>query len=73
MSWQGSGDFELASQPFLGLLSTQLQYRGSDEDRAYEFVNRNLNSESASTTIGAARWTITPSDDSKTLAIAPAS
>jgi hypothetical protein len=72
LSWRGSGDFEVASQPFLGFLSTQLKFHGSDERRAYDFVNRNLTSERASATIGAAKWTIETSDDSKTLALAPA-
>jgi hypothetical protein len=72
VSWRGSGDFEVASQPFLGFLSTQLKYHGSNERRAFEFVNRNLSSERASATIGTAEWTMTTSDDSKMLALAPA-
>jgi hypothetical protein len=68
---EGSGDFGLASQPFFGLLSTQLQYRGANKERAYEFVTRNLNSPRASTTIGAAEWTITTSHDRSILTVAP--
>jgi hypothetical protein len=70
--WQGKGDFELASQPFFGLLSAQLKYRGSDSNEAFEFVNRNLSSTKAVTTIGSATWTITTSDDSKELTLTPA-
>ena len=40
---EGFGAFRLASQPFFGLLSTQLEYRGADKKRAYEFVTSNLN------------------------------
>jgi hypothetical protein len=69
---RSSKDFDMASQPFLGLLATQLEYRGADSKRAYEFVNHNLSSRRATTTIGAARWTITTSDDSKVLAVTPA-
>ncbi len=69
----GSKDFGLSSQPFFGLLSTQLEYRGADKERAYEFVNRNLNSTRANTTIGAAEWTITTSHDRKILLVAPGS
>ena len=67
---RGSKDFGLSSQPFLGLLSTQLEYRGADKERAYEFVNRNLNNTRANTTIGAAEWTITTSHDRKILLVA---
>jgi hypothetical protein len=69
---QGSEDFELASQPFLGHLATELEYRGANRKQAYEFVNRNLSNAKATTTIGAARWTITTSDDSKMLTLTPA-
>lgn len=68
---ESSGDFGLASQPFFGLLSTQLEYRGADKNEAYEFVSRNLDSTRANTTIGAAEWTITTSRNSKTLLITP--
>jgi hypothetical protein len=68
---ENSGGFGLASQPFFGLLSAQLEYRGADKKRAYEFVSRNLNSTRANTTIGAAEWTITTSRDSKTLLVTP--
>jgi hypothetical protein len=70
---RGTEDFELASQPFFGLLATQLEYRGADGERAYKFVNHNLASEKATATIGTARWTIETSDDSKALKVAPAS
>jgi hypothetical protein len=68
---EGSGDFSLASQPFLGLLSTQLEYRGANKKTAYEFVSRNLDSTKANTTIGAAEWTITSFHDCKILTVAP--
>jgi hypothetical protein len=69
---QGTEDFELASQPFLGLLATQLEYRGANREKAYEFINDNLSSRRATTTIGAAKWTKTTSDDAKVLTVAPA-
>jgi hypothetical protein len=68
---EGSGDFGLASQPFFSLLSTQLEYRGANKERAYEFVTSNLDSPKASTTIGAAKWTITNSHDRTILMVAP--
>lgn len=68
---EGSGDFGLASQPYFGLLSTQLEYRGSNKKRAYEFVSQNLDSTKANTTIGTAQWTMTTSRDRKTLVVAP--
>ena len=71
--WQGNGHFEQASRPFFGLLSAQLGYRGADSTEAFEFVNRNLSSKMATTTIGAARWTMTTTDDSKELTLTPAS
>jgi len=70
---RGTEDFELASQPFFGFLATQLEYRGADGKRAYEFVNHNLRRRNATTTIGKARWTIETSDDSKVLKVASAS
>lgn len=70
--WQGTGDFEVASRPFFGLLSAQLRYRGANSKRAFEFVNRNLSSRQAAATIGAAKWTMTTSDDSKELTLTPA-
>lgn len=70
--WQGNGDGELASQPFFGLLSTQLRYRGANSNKAFAFVNRSLSSSKATTTIGAARWTITTADNSKRLTLTPA-
>jgi hypothetical protein len=69
---RGTEDFEQASQPFLGLLATQLKYRGANKEQAYEFVNHNLSSVKATTTIGGAKWTIIASDDSKQLTITPA-
>jgi hypothetical protein len=69
---RGTEDFELASQPFLGHLATQLEYRGANRRQAYEFINRNLSSGKATTTIGAAKWTITTSDESKVLTLTPA-
>ena len=68
---QGTGNFELASQPFFGLLSAQLRYRGANSSKAFGFVSRNLNSRKAVTTIGAARWTITTSGNSKELTLTP--
>jgi len=65
-------DFEQASQPFLGMIATQLKYRGADKKQAYEFVNENLSSDKATTTIGEATWTMTSSDGSKELTIRPA-
>jgi hypothetical protein len=70
--WRGTGHFEQASRPFFGLLSAQLHYRGSNSTRAFEFVNRNVSSRMATTTIGAAKWTMTTSDDSKELTLTPA-
>jgi hypothetical protein len=67
---EGSGNFRLASQPFFGLLSTQLEYRGADKKRAYGFVTSNLNSPRANTTIGAAKWTLTTSHGRKILTVA---
>jgi hypothetical protein len=69
---QDAEDFELASSPFLAFLATQLDYRGADKKRAYEFVNRSLRSERATTTIGTARWVIETSNDSKMLKVSPA-
>ncbi len=69
---QGSEDFELASLPFLGLLAAELEYRGSNREQAYKFINRNLSSAEASARIGAARWTMTTSDDSGVLTLTPA-
>lgn len=69
---EGTEDFDLASQPFLGLLATQLEYRGANSKRAYKFINQNLSAGNATVTIGAAKWTITTSDDSKVLTVAPA-
>jgi hypothetical protein len=66
---QGAKDFDVASWPFLGLLSTQLRYRQSDAGRAYEFVHRNLSSKKATSAIGAARWTIKASHDTKVLTV----
>ena len=70
--WQGTGHFEQSSRSFFGYLSTQLRYRGADSARAFEFVNRNLSS-TATTTIGAARWTMTSSENSKELTLTPVS
>lgn len=69
--WRGTGHFEQASRPFFGLLGAQLHYRGASGPRAFEFVNHNLRS-GATTTIGAAKWTMTTSDDSKQLTVMPA-
>lgn len=69
---RGTEDFEQASQPFLGMIATQLKYRGSDKNQAYEFVNHNLSSGKATTTIGEATWTMTSSEDYKELTITPA-
>ena len=52
---QSTENFELASQPFFGLLSAQLRYRGANSSKAFGFVSRNLNSRKAVTAIGAAR------------------
>jgi hypothetical protein len=73
---EGSGDFGLVSQPFLGLHSTQLEYRRANKKTAYEFVSGNLDSTKANitkanTTIGAAEWTITSFHDRKILTVAP--
>ena len=68
---RGTEDFEQASQPFLGMIATQFKYRGADKNQAYEFVNHNLSSDKATTTIGEATWTMTNSDDSKELTITP--
>lgn len=67
---RGPGDFEVASLPFLGLLATQLKYSGADREKAYGFLNSNLDSKRAAITIGAAEWTITTSRDRKVLAVA---
>jgi hypothetical protein len=69
---RGTVDFEEHSQPFLSFLATQLKYRGANKNQAYEFVNHNLSSDKATTTIGEATWTMMSSDDSKELTIAPA-
>jgi hypothetical protein len=69
---QGTENFELASPPFLAFIATQLEYRGADKKRAYEFVNRSLSSGRATTTIGTARWTIETSSDSRVLNVSPA-
>ncbi len=69
----GTEDFDLGSQPFFGLLATQLDYRGADKKQAYEFVSRNLSGGTATITIGSARWTMETSEDSKVLKVAPAS
>lgn len=69
---EGTEDFELASRPFLGHLATQLEYLGANRKKAYEFVNHNLSTGKATTTIGAAKWTITTSKDSKVLTLTPA-
>ena len=65
------GDFGVASQPFFGLLATQLQYSGADRKKAYKFLTRNLDSKQTTITIGAAKWTITTSKDRKALTVAP--
>jgi hypothetical protein len=69
---RGTEDFERASQPFLGMIATQLKYRGANKNQAYAFVNHNLSSGKATTTIGEATWTMTSSDESKELTITPA-
>jgi hypothetical protein len=65
-------DFEQDAQPFLGMIATQLKYRGADKNEAYKFVNQNLSSDKATTTIGEARWTMTSSDSFKELTVRPA-
>jgi len=69
---RGGADFGVASQPFFGLLATHLEYSGADRERAYGFVNRNLNSEEAATVIGAAEWTMSNSHDRKVLTVVAA-
>jgi hypothetical protein len=69
---QDAKDFELASQPFLALLTAQLKYRGANKDQAYEFVSHNPSGGKATTTIGEATWIMSSSDDSKVLTITPA-
>jgi hypothetical protein len=68
---RGTEDFEQASQPFLGMIATQFKYQGADKNEAYEFVNQNLSSDKATTTIGEATWTMTSSEGSKELTITP--
>ena len=72
VSRRGIEDFEQASQPFLGLLATQLRYHGANKNQAYEFVNHNLSSGKATATIGEATWTMTSSENFKELTITPA-
>lgn len=69
---KGPTDFGLASRPYFGLISTQLEYRGANKKRAYRFVSRNLDTTKANATIGAAEWTMTASRNRKTLVVAPA-
>jgi hypothetical protein len=69
---RGAEDFEQHSQPFLGLLATQLKYRGANKDQAYEFVSHNPSGGKATTTIGEATWIMSSSEDSKVLTITPA-
>ena len=68
---QGVEDSGVASQPFLGLLTIQLEYRGAEGREAYEFVNRNQNDGESGTTIGAAKWTIKTSGNHRVLEVAP--
>jgi len=69
---RGGADFGVASQPFFGLLATHLEYSGADSERAYGFVNRNLNSEDAATVIGAAEWIMASSRNRKVLTVVAA-
>ena len=69
---RGGTNFGVAAQPFFGLLATHLEYSGADKERAYGFVNRNLNSEDAATVIGAAEWTMASSRNRKVLTVVAA-
>lgn len=68
-------DFQVVSRAFLGLIVTQLRYWGyedTDRERVYRFVNHNLSSKQASTSVGAAEWTIRTSEDCRVLTVMPA-
>ena len=69
---RGAKDFESASRSFLSFLATQLEYRGANREKAYEFVNRSLGSGETTTTIGMARWMMETTDDSRVLRLTPA-
>lgn len=67
------GDLEMASKGFFGMLGALLEYEGSDSDEAFTFVSDNVSAtEEQSLVIGAAKWSLISTEESRTLEITPA-
>jgi hypothetical protein len=69
----GGGDLASAGQSFFGAIARRMDYRGADTSRATAFVYKYLSgTDSASTTIGAAKWTLLSNAEAKVLEVAAA-
>ena len=69
----GGGDLASAGQSYFGAIARRMDYRGADASKATTFVYKYLSgTDSASITIGAAKWTLLSNAEAKVLEVAAA-
>jgi hypothetical protein len=67
------GDLTSAAQSYLGVVASRMDYQGSDARKASAFVYKNLSAtKAASTTIGAAKWSLLSNAEAKVLEVSSA-
>jgi hypothetical protein len=67
----GGGDLTSAAQAYLGVVARRIDYKGADASKAAAFVAKNLSgTDSASITIGAAKWSLLSNAEVKVLEVA---
>ena len=67
----GGGDLASAAQAYLGVVARRIDYKGADASKAAAFVAKNLSgTDSASITIGSAKWSLLSNAEVKVLEVA---
>jgi hypothetical protein len=67
----GGGDLTSAAQEYLGVVARRIDYQGADASKAGAFVAKNLSgTDSASITIGSAKWSLLSNAEVKVLEVA---
>ena len=65
------GDMTSAAQSYFGVVARRMDYQDADASKATAFVYKNLNgTNTASVTIGAAKWTLLSNAEAKVLEVA---
>jgi hypothetical protein len=69
----GGGDLASAAQTYFGVVARQIDYQGADASKATAFVYKNLSgTDSASITIGLAKWSLLSNAEVKVLEVTSA-